>query len=90
MNITNKKLPDFINEDHKEISILRGRKITLDQKERHGYGAGTFEIPNEIPLNDLREMIEHNRSIEIQLINESGDLIHSYWIQKLNVVKLTE
>ncbi|ALS24970.1 hypothetical protein IJ22_47080 [Paenibacillus naphthalenovorans] len=47
MNITNKKLPDFINEDHKEISILRGRKITLDQKERHGYGAGTFEIPND-------------------------------------------
>ncbi|SDJ93878.1 hypothetical protein [Paenibacillus naphthalenovorans] len=90
MNITNPKLLDFINEDKEEFPILYGEKVTLDKSESHGYGAGTFEIKNEIPLNDLREIIEDNRSIEIQLINESGDIIISDWIQKLNIVGITE
>jgi hypothetical protein len=90
VNITNSKLLNVVGGVQEVQSVnspmLSNSPKKLAKNEKHGYGF-TFEVKNEIPSNKLREIIEKSKSLEIQLIDESGKLITSQWIQKLNVVQ---
>lgn len=90
LNIENPKIREILKEDDPLYPILFGMKVTLVANEVHGYGA-TFKLDkstNELTSYDeLKDLIENNRSLEIQLFDESGKIINSQWIQKLNEVE---
>jgi hypothetical protein len=61
-------------------------QYTLQPDEKHGYG-GTALVKKEISAEQLRSAIEDKNSLEVQLLDKSGEIIASEWIQKLNVVQ---
>lgn len=63
-----------------------GLQYTLKPKEKHGYGGGAL-VKKEISSDQLRTAIEDHSSLEVQLLDESGELIASEWIQKLIIVQ---
>ncbi len=61
-----------------------GAQYTLQQDEKHGYGA-TALVSQEISAEQLRSAIEDHNSLEVRLLDESGEIIASEWIRKLMI-----
>lgn len=78
----NEELIEMLEQDFGNM----GEQYTLQQDEKHVYG-GTALVNREISADQLRSAIEDNNSLEVQLLDESGELIASEWITKLIIIQ---
>lgn len=82
IKVYDKELKEWLESNFEHM----GMTFTLQPDERHGFG-GNALVRRDITAEQLRAVLEDSKSLKVELVDPSGEVIASEWIQRLQVIR---